>query len=65
MFRLFFWGSRKMVSGDVRFSPYFVRSSPNTGHSEAQAGLPLVTRNGHRPDIDTIYQMHSRVTKIK
>ena len=65
--------SRKTADADVRFwlqadivpPEIDFRLTPKSGHSEVYAELPLVTRNGHRPDIDTIYQMHSRVTKIK
>ncbi len=32
---------------DVRFSPDYVCFTPNSGHSEAHAGLPVLTRLGH------------------
>ncbi len=36
-----------VLSDDVRFGPDFVRFAPKSGHSEAHAGLPFVTRLGH------------------
>ncbi len=36
------------LQGDIQPPEIDFRSSPNTGHSEAHAGLPLVTHNGHR-----------------
>ncbi len=33
--------------GDVRFGPDFVRFTPNNGHSETPAGLPVLTQPGH------------------
>ncbi len=39
--------AREGASANVRLSPDFFRSTPNSGHSEAHAGLPLLTRLGH------------------
>ena len=33
---------------DVRFGPDYVRLSPNSRHSRASAGLPLMTQSGSR-----------------
>ena len=45
-------------SGNVCFAPDFVCFTPNSRHSRASAGLPLVTHNGSRgsPIRDTLYR---------
>ncbi len=35
-------------ASNVRFLAKYVRSSPNSRHSRASAGLPLMTQTGHR-----------------
>ena len=39
-------GLSAYVRGNVCYSPDYVCSSPRSGHSEAHAGLPFVTRLG-------------------
>ncbi len=38
---------RCWLKADMQPPEYEVRSTPKSGHSEARAGLPLVTPNGH------------------
>ncbi len=39
---------RDWLKADLQPPEIEVRFAPNTGHSEAHAGLPLVTRSGHK-----------------
>ncbi len=44
---------RSWLQGDMQPPEYEVCFTPNTGHSEAHAGLPLLTHNGLWDSMDS------------
>ena len=50
--RVFLW-----LKADLQPPEFDFRFPPNTGHSEAHAGLPLVTQSGRRPAAELPHQM--------
>ena len=41
------WNVRKWLLADIQPPEIDFRFTPNTRHSEAHAGLPVLTRSGH------------------